>query len=134
MLELDGFARARGRRVWTNFITEECSVGGEGVECFVLTEGKVKAGRMLRPKAVSDGVMQFDEKQQDQVACCRRDVKCYKGQAASRSNAVSAEGNRGQKKDRAGSDGSGRGESRLEEPGKIVIQKSKECRCSLAFI
>lgn len=87
--------------------------GVDVVECPVLKEVKLTAGERLRRRAVSDRVRRIDAEQQAASARIQGNVKYYKGQPASRSTAVSFEGNRSDKRDRAGSSGSENGRGRF---------------------
>lgn len=65
--------------------------GDEVVNCSVLKGIKLRAGKRLGPKAVSDRVLWCDKKPQAATARLQKKPKCYKGQATPRSSAVCSE-------------------------------------------
>lgn len=66
---------ARQRRIWTFFITGECSVGSRGVEEFLSKKLELVAGKMLKRKTMSEKVTRFDEAQQAAFSTLQKIVK-----------------------------------------------------------
>lgn len=86
--------------------------------CSAFKKLELSAENMLRREAASDRVRQFDEEQQTKAARLQSKVKYYEKQAAPRSNAVSAESNRDDTRNRAGSNGIETGDGSPEQLAK----------------
>lgn len=79
------------------------------VGCPVFKKPKLTAVNMLGRSGVSDRVLRTDAEQQNATARLQREVKDYKKQPVSRSIAVFSGRNRGERRGRAASNGSGSG-------------------------
>lgn len=97
--------------------------GDELVECAVLNELDLTAGKKPRRKTQSDGVRRFNEEQQVRIARLRREVKYCKRQAAFRTTSVFSEGNRGGTRNRAGSNDSRSRGGSTKEPERNCNRK-----------
>lgn len=122
LLELQGFARVPGRRVWTGLYYRRVFHGDEMVECFVLKALKLPGGEMLRPEFVSDRVTLIDAGRQYSIARLQRRVKVCKEQAALCSTAVFFE-KKGDESDRTGKTSSSRVGGSNEEPERNCSRK-----------
>lgn len=98
----------------------------------MLKKLKLAAGEVLRSKAVSSKVRQFEEKKQAEVARLRSKMKCHKGQPAPCSTAVSSGRSRDDKKHSAGSNGNNSGGKAPKIRKRNVAIRRRECRCSVA--
>lgn len=113
MTELKGFDRPRGKRVCRNFTSKDASWGkDDGVFCGA--EIKANGWKDAGWHVLKDTVTRFDKKQQAATARFQSAVKYYKKQR-----------NKGDKKNKAGSSGSGCRESSSRELEQSVEERSR---------
>lgn len=77
MLELDGFGRARERRVRRAHYDRRVFRGNEVVKCSMLKEMELMAGEVLRLRATNNRVTRFGGVQQAGTARFERRLKYY---------------------------------------------------------
>lgn len=121
------FCQGTGSTGLDGFCYRRVFRGDEVVDCFLFREQKLTAGEMPRRKAVGERGRRFEEEHRAGPARNGSQLKYYKAQAALRNTAVFSQGKRGEKRDRAQSNGSASSGGSPEQP-KWKCNKTEQGR------